>query len=426
MPSKSDIKRLDHPWVKNLLGEIIDAVNGTWPNEFQAYILSKMLQLRIVIIQDHYEKGVHLVYDTDCSFGTEELFKKDVEVANSTGNSTSSSLSKAPTGNNTCYLLQFDPTTPHGMCHWTQYSFVHFIYLQDVTEKIADNDKKRAYKGRGGTQDIGWHPLIVDSWSDLLEEAVSDNNASIGSQHLNNDIAKDQKKNGLALVRTEMSNVDRGLVTQTRAGKGKQKDDEQGSISEGKGLGDQNSRGYEGGKKEDKTERIVNDEIATDSTVDGRALDERVISSGDRGIVAQIREGEGEKKDDVQQSSEGEGLGNLNSRGDEGGKKDDESGGNRDDYELDNQSSLGEKEDKQGSRHSTEEIVRILEDEEDEYKDLWSKIRRLPNNMKKIMLAGNKNEKMKKVKKKKANSPMESSMNDIYETSDRTCNSVSM
>jgi hypothetical protein len=54
MPSKSDIKRLDHPWVKKLLGQIIDAVNGTWPNEFQAYILSKMLQLRIVIIQDHY------------------------------------------------------------------------------------------------------------------------------------------------------------------------------------------------------------------------------------------------------------------------------------------------------------------------------------------------------------------------------------
>jgi hypothetical protein len=43
MPRKSDIKCLDHPWVKNLLGEIIDAVNGTWPNEFQAYILSKML-----------------------------------------------------------------------------------------------------------------------------------------------------------------------------------------------------------------------------------------------------------------------------------------------------------------------------------------------------------------------------------------------
>ena len=72
MPSKSDIKCLDHPWVKNLLGENIDAVNGTCPNEFQAYILSKMLQLRIVIIQDHYEKGLHPVYDTDCSFGAEE------------------------------------------------------------------------------------------------------------------------------------------------------------------------------------------------------------------------------------------------------------------------------------------------------------------------------------------------------------------
>jgi len=35
-------------------------------------------------------------------------------------------------------------------------------------------------------------------------------------------------------------------------------------------------------------------------------------------------------------------------------KKDDELGGNKDDDELDNQSSIGEKEDKQGSRHSTE------------------------------------------------------------------------
>jgi len=131
---------------KNLLGEIIDAVNGTWPNEFQAYILSKMLQLRIVIIQDHYEKGFYPVYDTDCSFGTEELFKKDVEVANSTGNSTSSSLSKAPKGNKTCYLLQVDPTTPHGMCHWTQNNFVHFIYLQDVTENISDENNREHTK----------------------------------------------------------------------------------------------------------------------------------------------------------------------------------------------------------------------------------------------------------------------------------------
>ena len=111
--------------------------------------------------------------------------------------------------------------------------------------------------------------------------------------------------------------------------------------------------------------------------------------------------GEGEQKDKIQQSSGGEGLGDQNSWDDEGGKKDDESGGNRDhdeldnqtskgkeseetddesggygdDNELDNQSSLREKEDKKGSRHSTEEIVRISlmvnEDEEDEYKDLW-------------------------------------------------------
>ena len=102
-----------------------------------------------------------------------------------------------------------------------------------------------------------------------------------------NDIAKDPKEDGLALVRTE-----------TMGGKGKQNDDEQGIISGGKGLGGQNSRGGEGGKKEDKTERSVNDEIATDPKVDGRALDETVTSSGDRGLVTQIRGGDGEQKDD--------------------------------------------------------------------------------------------------------------------------------
>ncbi len=46
-----------------------------------------------------------------------------------------------------------------------------------------------------------------------------DNNASIGSQALINDIAKDQKEDGQALAITKISNVDRGLVTQTRGGK---------------------------------------------------------------------------------------------------------------------------------------------------------------------------------------------------------------
>jgi hypothetical protein len=90
-----------------------------------------------------------------------------------------------------------------------------------------------------------------------LEEAVLDNNASIGSQPLINDIAKDPKEDGLALVRTEISNVDRGLVTQTRGGKGKQKDDEQGSISGGKGLGNQNIRGVREEKRKTKQKEVL-------------------------------------------------------------------------------------------------------------------------------------------------------------------------
>ncbi len=48
-------------------------------------------------------------------------------------------------------------------------------------------------------------------------------------------------------------------------------------------MGNQNSRGGKGGKKEDKTERSVNDKIAMDPKVDGQASDKTVISSGDRG-----------------------------------------------------------------------------------------------------------------------------------------------
>ena len=65
----------------------------------------------------------------------------------------------------------------------------------------------------------------------------------------------------------------------------------------------------EGGKKEDKTERSVNDKIVMDPKVDGRAFDKTLIISGDRGLVSQIRGEEREQKDDVQQSSGGEGLG---------------------------------------------------------------------------------------------------------------------
>ncbi len=97
---KSDINRLGHPWVKNLLGEVIHATKtktGAWPNEFQVYILSKMLQLRIVIIQSSLDEGLIQMFNTDESsfiFHGSEL-----------KHSSSSSFSKAPTGNKTCYLL---------------------------------------------------------------------------------------------------------------------------------------------------------------------------------------------------------------------------------------------------------------------------------------------------------------------------------
>jgi hypothetical protein len=82
------------------LGEVVHATKtktGVWPNEFQVYILSKMLQLRIVIIQSSWDEGLIQVFNTDESsfifHGSE--FK----------HSSSSKMSKAPSGNKTCYLL---------------------------------------------------------------------------------------------------------------------------------------------------------------------------------------------------------------------------------------------------------------------------------------------------------------------------------
>ena len=100
---KSEINRLGFLWVKNLLGEVIHATKtktGAWPNEFQVYILSKMLQLRIVIIQSSWDEGLIQMFNTDDSsfiFHRSEL-----------KHSSSYNFSKAPTGNKTCYLLQFD------------------------------------------------------------------------------------------------------------------------------------------------------------------------------------------------------------------------------------------------------------------------------------------------------------------------------
>ena len=53
---------------KNLLGEVIHATKtktGAWPNEFQVYILRKMLQLRIVIIQSSWDEGLIQMFNTD-------------------------------------------------------------------------------------------------------------------------------------------------------------------------------------------------------------------------------------------------------------------------------------------------------------------------------------------------------------------------
>ena len=163
-----NINRLDHPFVNSLLLEIIDGTleSTRWPNECQAYVLSKMLQVRIVIIQDHIEVGFYVLFDTASSdFGGMELPQ-------------SSSFRKPPLVKKTCYLLRFDDGTPLGMCHWTQSRFKHFVYLDEKMDEISPEERMIAYKGRGGTQDLRWHPTNIDSWENLFEKDMLRNDSS--------------------------------------------------------------------------------------------------------------------------------------------------------------------------------------------------------------------------------------------------------
>ena len=73
--TKSNINRLGHPFVNSLLLEILHArpESTRWPCEIHAYVLSKMLQVRIVIIQDHFEAGFYVMFDSQSLFGGMEF-----------------------------------------------------------------------------------------------------------------------------------------------------------------------------------------------------------------------------------------------------------------------------------------------------------------------------------------------------------------
>ena len=126
-----------------------------------------MLQVRIVIIQDEFEIGFYVVFDTASpDFGGMELPQ-------------SSSFRNPPLVKKTCYLQRFDSATPLGRCHWTQTQFNHFVYyLEKMMKEISPEDRMRAYKGRGGTLDLRWHPTIVDPWEGLIEKDMLQNDSS--------------------------------------------------------------------------------------------------------------------------------------------------------------------------------------------------------------------------------------------------------
>jgi hypothetical protein len=127
-------------WVTCFIYEMINATNtmdGSWPGDIHALVLSKMLKIRIVIVSNYW-KGLDW-------FDTDQFFFDDVISGLSDTMS-----SPAPKDQKTCYLYQVNSKYSPYTCDW-QNVMNHFEYLQETSDDILTNDdKQHSYKGRGG------------------------------------------------------------------------------------------------------------------------------------------------------------------------------------------------------------------------------------------------------------------------------------
>ncbi len=94
--------------------------DGSWPGEAHALVLSKMLRVRIVIVQNNYN-------------GLMGLFDSDSWIFEGIPGLSETILRKAPNGQKTCNLLQTNSKIPPFMCDWEN-NFNHFVNLQEILE----------------------------------------------------------------------------------------------------------------------------------------------------------------------------------------------------------------------------------------------------------------------------------------------------
>jgi len=125
-------------WVNCFIFEMINATNnkdGSWPGESHALVLSKMLKIRIVFIDNSWT-GLQNRFDSDNGF------IEDTPALSDT-------ISRpAPKDQKTCYLYRVHSKYSPYTREW-QNAMNHFEYLWETSVHTND-DKQRTYKGRGG------------------------------------------------------------------------------------------------------------------------------------------------------------------------------------------------------------------------------------------------------------------------------------
>ncbi len=110
--------------------------DGSWPGKVQALVLSKMLKMRIVIVQNIYD-------------GLKRLFDSDNWIFEGTPGLLETALRKVPNSQKTCYLLQTNSKIPYFMCDWEN-NFNHFVNLQEIMEEFyTDDQKTECIQGKG-------------------------------------------------------------------------------------------------------------------------------------------------------------------------------------------------------------------------------------------------------------------------------------
>jgi len=106
---------------------IFDMINATtitdgpWPGVVHALVLSKMLIVRIVIVQNNYDGLAH-------SFDSDNWFFEDTL---GTSGLSETMRRNAPNGQKKCYLLQTNSKIPPFMCEWEN-NLNHLVNLQEI------------------------------------------------------------------------------------------------------------------------------------------------------------------------------------------------------------------------------------------------------------------------------------------------------